>query len=340
MPRPGADDDGRQSGRVLVVACPGQGAQSPGMLVPWTEVDGFSEAVGHAGEVVGSDLLAHGTTSDADTIRDTAVAQPLLVATALASLRAVLGVQPGTRLAQAAPGTVDVAAGHSVGELAAAALAGVLTEDEALTLVAVRGAAMARAAASVPTGMSAVLGGDPDEVSARLEELDLVPANVNGGGQVVAAGSLEALAALAAAPPARTRVVPLQVAGAFHTRYMAPAVDELAAAASGVVPGNPVVTLLGNADGAVVTDGADALARVVAQVARPVRWDLCQARLLGLGVTALLEVAPGGVLTGLARRTLPGVETLALKSPADLDAARDLVRRHAGTALNAQESQS
>ncbi|MBF0686953.1 MAG: ACP S-malonyltransferase [Cellulomonas sp.] len=325
---------------MLVVACPGQGAQSPGMLVPWTEVDGFADALRHAGDVVGTDLLAHGTTSDADTIRDTAVAQPLLVATALASLRAVLGAPAGTDLADVAPGALDVVAGHSVGELAAAAAAGVLTDDEALALVAVRGAAMARAAAATPTGMSAVLGGDPQEVLARLAALDLVAANVNGGGQVVAAGTLDALAALTADPPTRARVVTLQVAGAFHTRHMQPAVDELAAAAAAVVPRRPVVTLLGNADGAVVEDGADALARIVAQVARPVRWDLCQATLRDLGVTALLEVAPGGVLTGLARRTLPGVETLALKSPADLDAARDLVRRHAGTAPTPQESTS
>lgn len=310
------------------------------MLAPWTEVDGFADALRHAGDVVGVDLLAHGTTSDADTIRDTAVAQPLLVATALASLRAVLGAPSGTPLADVAPGAFDVAAGHSVGELAAAAAAGVLTDDEALTLVAVRGAAMARAAAVTPTGMSAVLGGDPDEVLAHLTSLDLVAANVNGGGQVVAAGTLDALAALSQQPPARARVVALQVAGAFHTRHMAPAVDELAAAAAGVAPRRPVVALLGNADGAAVVDGHDALARIVAQVARPVRWDLCQEALTRLGVTALLEVAPGGVLTGLARRTLPGVETLALKSPADLDAARDLVRRHAGTTLTAQESQS
>lgn len=310
------------------------------MLAPWTEVDGFADAVARASDVVGVDLLAHGTTSDADTIRDTAVAQPLLVATALASVRAVLGAGAGTDLADVAPGAVDVVAGHSVGELAAAALAGVLSDDDALALVAVRGAAMARAAAATPTGMSAVLGGDPDEVLARLAELDLVPANVNGGGQVVAAGALDALAALGEQAPTRARVVPLQVAGAFHTRFMAPAVDELAAAAARVTPRAPVVTLLGNADGAAVADGADALARLVAQVARPVRWDLCQATLVELGVTALLEVAPGGVLTGLARRTLPGVETVALKSPADLDAARDLVRRHAGTASTPQETQS
>ena len=317
---------------MLVVTCPGQGAQSPGMLAPWTEVDGFTDTLGRAGEVVGADLLAHGTTSDADTIRDTAVAQPLLVATALASLRAVLGAGPGTSLADRATGAYDVVAGHSVGELAAAAAAGVLTDEEALRLVAVRGAAMARAAAATPTGMSAVLGGDPEEVAALLASLGLVAANVNGGGQVVAAGALDALAALGEQAPRRARVVPLQVAGAFHTEHMAPAADELATAAAGLSPQHPVVTLLGNADGAVVTDGDDALARLVAQVARPVRWDLCQQTLTELGVTALLELAPGGVLTGLARRTLPGVETLALTSPADLDAARDLVRRHAGAA--------
>ncbi|QCB93347.1 ACP S-malonyltransferase [Cellulomonas shaoxiangyii] len=317
---------------MLVVACPGQGAQSPGMLAAWLEVDGVADVLARASEVTGTDLVAHGTTSDADTIRDTAVAQPLLVATALASLRAVLDAPVAADLAQAVQGRIDVAAGHSVGELAAAAVAGVLTDDDALSLVAVRGAAMARAAAATPTGMSAVLGGDADEVLARLAALGLVPANVNGGAQVVAAGTLDALAALSAEPPTRARVVPLQVAGAFHTSHMAPAVDELAAAAANVAPREPVVTLLGNADGAVVASGGDALDRIVAQVARPVRWDLCQATLVDLGVTALLEVAPGGVLTGLARRTLPGVETVALKSPADLDAARDLVRRHAGGA--------
>ena len=285
-----------------------------------------------------------GTTPDAETIRHTAVAQPLLVATALASLRAVLGTEATTDLAQVAPASFDVAAGHSVGELAAAAVAGVLTDDEALRLVAVRGAAMARAAAVTPTGMSAVLGGDPQEVLATLERHHLVPANVNGGGQVVAAGTLAALAALAADPPTRARVVPLQVAGAFHTEHMAPAVDELRAAASAVTPGGPTVALLSNADGTVVADGSDALARIVAQVANPVRWDLCCATLLELGVTGLLEVAPGGVLTGLARRTLPGVETVAVKTPADLDAARDLVRRHASSATvpsaNSQEQSS
>jgi len=312
------------------------------MLAPWLELPGFAASIRRSGEVTGLDLAAHGTTSDADTIRDTAVAQPLLVASALASLRAVLDVAADAPLGAAVAAQVDVAAGHSVGELAAAAVAGVLTDDEALALVTVRGAAMARAAAATPTGMSAVLGGDPDEVLAALDAHGLVPANVNGGGQVVAAGTLEALAAFAAAPPARARVIALQVAGAFHTEHMAPAVDELRSAAATVTPGAPGVTLLTNRDGSAVDSGERALELIVAQVANPVRWDLCQTTMQDLGVTALLELAPGGVLTGLARRTLPGVETVAVKTPADLDAARDLVRRHAGssTAASTQEQSS
>ncbi|NLF05314.1 MAG: ACP S-malonyltransferase [Actinomycetales bacterium] len=306
---------------MLAVVCPGQGAQSPGMLSPWLELPGTAELLGRWSERTGVDLVVHGTTSDAETIRDTAVAQPLLTASSLATANHVLSPDGP------AP---DVVAGHSVGEFPAAALAGVLSADDAVSLVAVRGAAMARAAAATPTGMSAVLGGDPDEVLARLAELDLTPANVNGGGQVVAAGALDALAALVENPPTRARVVALQVAGAFHTSVMAPAVAELAQAATRTTTADPRVTLLSNADGAPVATGTAALERLVAQVANPVRWDLCCEQLLALGVTGLLELAPGGVLTGLARRTLPGVATVALKTPDDLDAARDLIREHAG----------
>ncbi len=306
---------------MLAVVCPGQGAQSPGMLSPWLELPGTADLLGSWGERAGVDLLAHGTTSDAETIRDTAVAQPLLTASALATASHALD----------ASGPVpDVLAGHSVGEFPAAALAGVISADDAVVLVAVRGAAMAHAAAATPTGMSAVLGGDAEEVLARLAALDLTPANVNGGGQVVAAGTLDALAALAADPPARARVVPLQVAGAFHTSFMSPAVSELAAAAARTTTADPVVTLLSNADGAPVASGTEALDRLVAQVANPVRWDLVCEQLLVLGVTGLLELAPAGVLTGLARRSLPGVATVALKTPDDLDAARTLIREHAG----------
>jgi len=292
------------------------------MLSPWLELPGTAELLGAWGESTGIDLVAHGTTSDAETIRDTAVAQPLLTASALATAAHAL---------DATGPAPDVLAGHSVGEFPAAALAGVLTADDAVSLVAVRGAAMARAAATTPTGMSAVLGGDAEEVLARLAALELTPANVNGGGQVVAAGALDALAALAAEPPARARVIPLQVAGAFHTSFMSPAVAELAAAAARTTTADPTVTLLSNADGAPVATGTEALDRLVAQVANPVRWDLVCERLLALGVTGLLELAPAGVLTGLARRTLPGVATVALKSPDDLDAARTLIREHAGS---------
>lgn len=289
------------------------------MLAPWLEFDEVAVTLGALSEATKVDLIAHGTTSDADAIRDTAIAQPLLVASALATGRAVLG--------GATPGLV---AGHSVGELGAAALAGVITDAEAVSLVTTRGEAMAAAAADAePTSMAAVLGGVEDEVLARLTELGLTPANMNGGGQIVAAGSKAGIDALLADPPTRARVIELQVAGAFHTSYMEPAVAALDAAASAISPSAPTARLLSNADGAVVTDGADALARIVRQVANPVRWDLCQARMLDLGVTAIIEVAPGGVLTGLAKRSLKGIPAVALKSPDDLDAARQLLEEHA-----------
>lgn len=294
------------------------------MLAPWLEVPGLSDTLEWYSAVSGVDLKTHGTTSDADTIRDTAVAQPLIVATSLLTLHALLPTRDERHAA------IGLAAGHSVGEFAAAVAAGVLTAEQSLVLVRERGAAMATAAASTPTGMSAVLGGDPDAVTARLAELGLTPANVNGGGQVVAAGDLDALKALAADPPAKAKVIPLQVAGAFHTDYMSSAVARLETLSHAVSASDPAVSLLSNADGAVVTDGTDAVRRLVAQIARPVRWDLCQETMLGHGVTGLLELAPGGVLTGLARRTLRGVETVAVKTPDDLEAAADLIRRHAG----------
>lgn len=304
---------------MIAVLCPGQGAQTPGMLAPWLELDDVASTLGALSEATNVDLIAHGTTSDADTIRDTAVAQPLLVATAIATGRAVLG--------DTTPGLV---AGHSVGELGAAALAGVISDAEAIRLVTVRGDAMAAAAAGAePTSMAAVLGGDEADVLARLEALGLTPANMNGGGQIVAAGAKAAIEALLADAPTRARVIELQVAGAFHTSYMAPAVAALEAAASATVTHDPATVLLSNADGATVTTGADALARVVRQVASPVRWDLCQARMLELGVTGIIEVAPGGVLTGLAKRSLKGIPAVALKSPDDLDAAKALLEEHA-----------
>ena len=298
------------------------------MLAAWLEVPGLPETLDWFSAVAGVDLRAHGTTSDADTIRDTAVAQPLIVATSLLTLHHL------SREAGLAEQT-GLTAGHSVGEFAAAVAAGVLSPEQALVLVRERGAAMAQAAASTPTGMSAVLGGTPEAVTARLEELGLTPANVNGGGQVVAAGALDALASLSEEPPARAKVIPLQVAGAFHTDYMGSAVARLDALSQGLRPADPLVELLSNSDGAAVADGPDAVRRLVAQISRPVRWDLCQETMLAKGVTALIELAPGGVLSGLAKRTLRGVETVALKTPDDLDAAIDLISRHGSRGASA-----
>lgn len=317
---------------MLAITCPGQGAQTPGFLQPWLDVPGVAERLGWLSAVSGVDLLTHGTTSDADTIRDTAIAQPLIVAAALAVAPAILGEADGSGGVRGTAPADAVVAGHSVGEFAAAALAGVLSAEQAIVLVRERGRAMAAASAVTPTGMSAVVGGDPIEVGETLEKLGLTPANVNGSGQVVAAGTLEQLAELAAAPPARARVIPLQVAGAFHTHHMAPAVDVLAQLAAAVTPAAPTARLLSNADGAVLESPTQALGRLVTQVSNPVRWDRCLQTMADLGVTALIELPPAGTLVGLAKRALPGVELLAVKTPDDLDAARDLVARHAGAA--------
>ncbi len=321
--------DGEACG-VIALLAPGQGAQTPGMLAPWLADARARETVARWSATADLDLERLGTSADAEEIRDTAVTQPLVVATALLA-HAALAERIAAAVGPGAAGTVAariVAAGHSVGELAAAAVAGVLTPDEAVALAAVRGRAMAAACALEPTGMSAVLGGKPDTVLARLEELGLDPANRNGAGQVVAAGSVEGLAALAAQPPERARVVPLAVAGAFHTRFMAPAEETLRTYAKGVAPSDPTATLLSNADGEAVADGADALTRLVAQVTRPVRWDSCQEALRARGVAALVELPPAGTLVGLAKRELRGVPALALRTPDDLDAAAALVTAH------------
>jgi [acyl-carrier-protein] S-malonyltransferase len=303
---------------VLVLVAPGQGAQTPGFLTPWLDLPGAADRVAAWSDAIGLDLAHFGTQGDADAIRDTAVAQPLLVAAGLLSASALGAVAPGA------------VAGHSVGEITAAALAGVLDETAALTLVRKRGLAMAEAAAVTRTGMAALLGGDPAVTIPHLEKLGLTPANVNGAGQIVAAGTLEELAALDADKPEGVRrVVALKVAGAFHTRHMAPAVDVLEQAAAEFSPADPTITYVSNKDGRTVATGAEVVARLVGQVANPVRWDLCMETFEELGVTALLEVCPGGTLTGLAKRALPGVRTLALKTPDDLEAARELIAEHA-----------
>ncbi|MEU9322654.1 ACP S-malonyltransferase [Streptomyces canus] len=305
---------------MLVLVAPGQGAQTPGFLTPWLELPGAADRVAAWSDAIGLDLAHYGTQADADAIRDTAVAQPLLVAAGILSASA-LGA-----ITDIAPGAV---AGHSVGEITAAAFAGVLDDTTALTLVRKRGLAMADAAAITETGMSALLGGDPEVSVAHLEKLGLTPANVNGAGQIVAAGTLEQLAVLNDDKPEGVRkVVPLKVAGAFHTHHMAPAVDALAKAAADLTPADPTVTYVSNKDGQAVATGAEVLERLVGQVANPVRWDLCMETFKQLGATAFIEVSPGGTLVGLAKRALPGVKTLALKTPEDLDAARELIAEH------------
>ena len=304
---------------MLAIVCPGQGSQTPGFLTPWLEVPGVAGHLAALSDLTGRDLVEYGTVSDEETIKDTAVAQPLIVAAGLVAARALFagGVPSGAALA-----------GHSVGEITASALAGALPEGDAMVFVRERANAMAAAAADVPTGMAAVLGGDPDEVQAAIAAAGLTAANANGAGQTVAAGTLEEIAAFTAAPPAKARVVPLKVAGAFHTRHMAPAVGVLEALVPSLHPADPAVVLLSNHDGAPVASGEANLASLVAQVSRPVRWDLCMQRLADLGVTGILELPPAGTLVGLAKRGLKGVDTLALKSPEDLDAARAFVADH------------
>lgn len=310
---------------MLAIVCPGQGAQKPGFLSPWLELPGVDEQLAALSSAAEIDLRAHGTVSDADTLRDTAVAQPLLVAAGIIAAGQLGPEDDGPELAPA-----DVLAGHSVGELTAAALGGVLSEQDAMRLVAVRSRAMAEAAGAEETGMAAVVGGAREDVLAAIERHGLHPANINSAAQVVAAGSAAAISALAEAAPARSRVVPLQVAGAFHTPYMAGAREALAHFAPELQPADPTSPLISNAGGEVVTSGARYLECVVTQVASPVDWESCMAAMRARGVTAMIEVAPAGTLTGLAKRELKATATLNLNTPDDLEAARALIREHAG----------
>nr|WP_228537706.1 ACP S-malonyltransferase [Nocardia sp. XZ_19_231] len=294
---------------------PGQGSQTPGMLTPWLALPGATDRLELWSKAAGLDLVRLGTTATAEEIVDTAVTQPLVVAAALLAF------------AEIAPGSIPadtVVAGHSVGEFAAAAVAGVITADEAVALAAIRGREMAKACALEPTGMSAVLGGDEATVLARLAELDLVPANRNAVGQIVAAGRLEALAELAANPPEKARVRALPVAGAFHTVFMAPAQEAVADAIAQISPSDPIRTLLSNFDGQPVTSGADAIEKLAAQVTRPVRWDLCNETIRAAAVSAVVELPPAGTLVGIAKRELKGTPNLALKTPEDLPALVEL----------------
>ena len=309
-----------QTEDVIVVVCPGQGSQTPGFLAPWLELDGVTERLAAYSEAAEVDLREHGTVSDADTIRDTRIAQPLIVAASLIA---------GDALAERAGRRPDGTAGHSVGEIAALVGSGVIDAETGMRLVGIRGRAMADAAAQTPTGMSAVLGGDEAAILERLTELGLSPANYNGGGQLVVAGELPGLDALATEPVKGTRVIPLQVAGAFHTEYMASAVAALRDAVATVTPADPSITLWTNRDGSVVGSGAQALSYLVDQVSSPVRWDLCMNSFADGGITGLIELAPAGALTGLAKRGLRGVPTVAVKTPDDLDAAVALLNGEA-----------
>ena len=314
---------------MLIIVAPGQGSQSPGFLAPWLEDPVFAERLDWLSAVAGLDLAHYGTDADADTIRDTAVAQPLLVGAGLVTA-VTLFPHPADAF-----GRIGAVAGHSVGEIAAAAGARAITAELAMVLVRERGKAMAHAAAATPTGMTAVLGGDQEEVLAALTQHGLTPANINGAGQVVAAGTEEQLQALADNPPEKARLRPLSVAGAFHTEHMAPATRSLGKLARAVSTHDPRFPVISNADGKVVHDGQDLLRRLVKQVSAPVRWDLCMETMADLGVTGILEMPPAGTLVGLVKRALPGVETFALKTPDQLDDARAFCDKHGeGSQIN------
>ncbi|NYG60727.1 [acyl-carrier-protein] S-malonyltransferase [Nocardioides daedukensis] len=307
---------------MLVIVAPGQGAQTPGFLIPWLEDPVFRSRFEWLSAVAGIDLVHYGTEADAETIRDTRIAQPLLVA---AGLVAALELFPHPAEAF---GKIGAVAGHSVGELTAAVGARAITAEQAMVLVRERGNAMAEAAAVRPTSMTAVLGGDRDEVLAAIAKHGLTPANDNGPGQIVAAGTVEQLEAFAADAPAKARLMPLSVAGAFHTEHMAPAVSHLASLAKSVSTHDPRAVVISNADGQVLHDGREVVSRIVGQIARPVRWDLCMETMRDLGVTGVLEMPPAGTLTGIIKRQLKGVETFALKTPDQLDDARAFCQRH------------
>lgn len=315
---------------MLVITCPGQGSQKPGFLTPWLEHPVFRETIDEFSEVVELDLTAHGTTSDAATIQDTAIAQPLIVAAGVATYRLLFAEPTQTS-------TVGAIAGHSVGEITAAVIAGVLSTAEGAAFVRERSRGMAAASAAAPTGMSAVIGGDQQEVISTLESFSLAPANINGGGQIVAAGSIEQLAQLKENPPTKARVIPLKVAGAFHTHYMASAVPALQELQKTFHPQNPQLRILSNADGKPVDDGAEFLAKLVNQVTQPVRWDLCQETLAAEGATELIELAPAGTLVGLAKRALSGVQPVAVNTPDDIEKVQQLITASLSGSAEAKE---
>jgi [acyl-carrier-protein] S-malonyltransferase len=307
---------------MIVIVCPGQGSQTPGFFTPWLELPSFRDSIEAMQNASGLDLITHGTTSDADTIRDTAIAQPLIVAAGVATLSALLN---GRSLKEIGVAGIS---GHSVGEITAAVGAGIFDAQTAIGFVNTRGQAMAKAAALEPTSMAAIIGGEQTDVEKKLEELSLEPANYNGAGQIVAAGQAQKIAELQADPPAGVRVIPLQVAGAFHTRFMQPAVQVLGDYSKDIAALDPQLTLWSNQRGQEVSSGDEFIQLMVSQISSPVRWDYCMKSMLDAGVTAIIELAPAGTLVGLAKRGMPGVETLAVKTPENLEQALSLIDKH------------
>ncbi|CAB4604169.1 unannotated protein [freshwater metagenome] len=307
---------------MIVVVCPGQGSQAPGFLTPWLELPIFKSSLLAMQEASGIDLVTHGTISDADTIRDTAIAQPLIVAAGVATLAAMLDGK------SAADAGIAGVSGHSVGEITAAVVAGVFDAETGIKFVNERGQAMAKAAALEVTSMAAVLGGDQAEVEAKLASLELEPANYNGSGQIVAAGTAAAIGELQANPVAGTRVIPLQVAGAFHTRFMKPAVETLRDYSKTIQIADPAIALWSNNGGRKISSGSEFVELLVNQVSSPVRWDLCMESMVKAGVTGIIELAPAGTLVGLAKRAMPGIESVAVKTPENLEAALSLINNH------------
>ena len=304
---------------MLALVAPGQGSQTPGFLAPWLELEFAKDLLNHWSDLIELDLLRLGTTADADEIRETSNAQPLLVAAGLIGASAIFGENESA---------ISVVAGHSVGEITAAAIAHVLTSQDALKLVRARGVEMSRAAMGSETGMSALLGGDRETIIGALAELGLTAANENGAGQIVAAGKLSALAQLAENPPTGSRVRPLAVSGAFHTSVMQPAVAVLSELASHLTTKDPSFSILSNKEGAEISTGGEVLSRIVGQIAGPVRWDLCMDTLATMGVTGVIELPPAGTLVGLIKRAHPEIETFALKTPEDIATAREFAERH------------
>ena len=303
---------------MICIACPGQGSQAPGFLAPWLEMPVFKEQIENASAVLGIDLVHYGTAADADAIRDTKIAQPLIVAAGIASYL-TLKDSLGEAL------VVSATAGHSVGEITAAYVSGIFDADNALRFVQRRGNEMADAAALEQSSMAAVVGGDNAAVLSHLESVGLFAANYNGAGQVVAAGSKELIDALVATPPTGSRVVALQVAGAFHTSYMEPANPALAAFAKELNVQDPEISIWTNNDGSLVQSGQKFLDLMVNQVSNPVRWDKTMASMEGANVSVMIELLPAGALSGIAKRAMPNTVAIALKTPADLDKVAEAI---------------